>query len=186
MKLIKAIKDRRSIRQYKNKDIKKDLILDILNCGILAPSAKNRQPWEFIVLQGENKDKVADIMSNYLTDQNISDDKKIFKTKNSVNPTAEAIKRGSVLILILRENEKEWTIGDSLSVGACVQNMCLRATDLGLGSLWIRDTVYADKYILEFVKQEGKELNCALLLGFPNEKPKQRPRKSVEDKTIWF
>ena len=47
MDTIKAIEDRRSIRKYKDIDVDKEIILDILNAGRLAPSAKNRQPWYF-------------------------------------------------------------------------------------------------------------------------------------------
>ena len=43
MDTIKAIEDRRSIRKYKDIKVSKEQILDILNAGRLAPSAKNRQ-----------------------------------------------------------------------------------------------------------------------------------------------
>lgn len=42
MNTIESIKNRRSIRAFKNKDISKEIVEDILNCGRLAPSAKNR------------------------------------------------------------------------------------------------------------------------------------------------
>ncbi len=35
---------------------------DIVNCGRLAPSAKNRQPWYFVIPKGKAKDKIADMM----------------------------------------------------------------------------------------------------------------------------
>ena len=44
MNTIEAITNRRSIRLFKNDDIAKEVVEDILNCGRLAPSAKNRQP----------------------------------------------------------------------------------------------------------------------------------------------
>ena len=43
METKQVIEERRSIRNFKNENISKEVVEDILNCGILAPSAKNRQ-----------------------------------------------------------------------------------------------------------------------------------------------
>lgn len=44
MELKETIKNRRSIRKYKNTEISKEIIEDLIDCARLAPSAKNRQP----------------------------------------------------------------------------------------------------------------------------------------------
>ena len=62
MKTIDSIKTRWSNYKYKNKEIPKDIVEDILNCGRLAPSAKNRQPWYFVVTTGDIKDEITNIM----------------------------------------------------------------------------------------------------------------------------
>lgn len=187
MELKEVIENRRSIRSFENKDINKETVEDIINCGRLAPSAKNKQPWYFVILKNEIKDKVADLMIEY--DQNIMDkqsEKAKIKYPSSVKSTGEVIKEAPVLILIFREKDDNWIIGDNLSIGACVENMCLRATDLGLGSLWIRDTVYVANDIAKMLKKEDMELNCALLLGYQNEFPNQRPRKKLKDIIEWY
>ena len=48
--MLKEIQDRRSIRNYLTKEISKDTILDILQADIMAPSAKNNQPWRFVIV----------------------------------------------------------------------------------------------------------------------------------------
>ena len=53
--MIQEIENRRSIRKYKTDEINKELIEDIIYSATLAPSAKNRQPWKFIVYQGKKK-----------------------------------------------------------------------------------------------------------------------------------
>ncbi len=65
MNTINAIENRRSIRNFKMEKIPKDIVEDILNCGRLAPSVKNRQPWYFVILQDEMKNKIADMMIDY-------------------------------------------------------------------------------------------------------------------------
>ena len=185
MELIKAIEERRSIRNFKKDDISKEKVLDILNSGRLAPSAKNRQPWNFAILQKEMKDKVADLMIEF-EDNNKDTENKIYGVKSSVKESAEIIKQAPILILVFRPKDDNWIIGDNLSIGACVQNMCLRATDLGLGSLWIRDIVYISRQVEDMIGYKDLELNCAVILGIPNENPKKRPRKKLNDIVEWF
>ena len=62
MELIETINNRRSIRKYKNIDIPNKCIEDLINSARLAPSAKNRQPWEFMIVKNETKNEIADIM----------------------------------------------------------------------------------------------------------------------------
>ena len=180
--LSNVIKNRRSIRKYKNIDINKEIIIDIISHGILAPSAKNRQPWKSIIVLKEKKDLIADMMIKWATADNIKRTNKLLKSKNSVKETAISIKEASVLILIFREKDDNWINGDNLSIGACVENMCLRATELNLGSLWIRDTVHVDKLIEQYLRiDKNLELNCALAIGVKNENPLPRYRKKIEE-----
>lgn len=125
-------------------------------------------------------------MTNGITQEKIDYDKNILKCNNSVKPTAKAILEVSTLILIFRPKDNDWIVGDNLSIGACVENMCLRATDLGLGSLWIRDIVYNSQEIASFVDKDNLELNCALAIGVSNQNPKARPRNDLKDIVEWY
>ena len=186
MNTIDAIENRRSIRNFKNDKISKEIIEDILNCGRLAPSAKNRQPWYFVIVQEEMKNKIADIMINYTINQDDTMERKNLGCASSVNPTANVIKQAPILVLVFREKNDNWIIGDNLSIGACVENMCLRATELEIGTLWIRDTVYVAEDVAKMLNHENMELNCALALGYANQNPKQRPRKELGDIVEWY
>lgn len=186
MKTIEAIKKRRSIRSFSSKNISKKILENILNCGRLAPSAKNRQPWYFVILKNDIKNEVANLMIDYTKNNDENMERKKLKVPSSVKETANVIKQAPVLILIFREKDDNWLVGDNLSIGACVENMCLRATDLGLGSLWIRDIVYVSDQVAKILGHEDLELNCALSIGIPNQKPKQRPRKELKDIMEWY
>lgn len=186
METLDAIKERRSIRTFKNDDVNKNLIEDILNCGRLAPSAKNRQPWFFVIVKDKFKNKIADMMIEDTYKRNLSEEKKKIGFNSSVNPTANVIKEAPILILVFREKNDNWIVGDNLSIGACVENMCLRATELNLGTLWIRDTVYVSENVAKMLNHEDLELNCAVALGYPNQSPKGRPRKPLKDIVEWY
>lgn len=96
---------------------------------------------------------------------------------DSINSTAVVIKEAPVLVLIFREKANM----DNLSIGACVENMCLRATDLGVGSLWSGDAFLVANDVAKMLGYENMELNCALLLGYADQFPNMRSRKELND-----
>lgn len=186
MNTIESIENRRSIRSFKSKDISKEIVEDILNCGRLAPSAENRQPWYFIVTKGKTKDKIVDMMIEYAINNDDTFEKINLGYVNTAKSTANVIKQASILVLIFKEKNDNWLVGDNLSIGACVENMCLRATELGIGTLWIRDTIYVAEDVAKMLNHENMELNCALAMGYANQFPKQRPRKKLKDIVEWY
>ncbi len=60
--MMNAIYERKSIRKYKDNLVSKEDILKIVQAGMAAPSAKNRQPWKYIVYFGESKAALLDEM----------------------------------------------------------------------------------------------------------------------------
>ena len=186
MELRDVLKNRRSIRAFQSKKVDKRIIEDILSYGILAPSSKNKQPWYFVILEDDKKNKVANLMIDYVNNCKESQERKKYGFNSSVKETALVIKEAPILILIFREKDDNWIIGDNLSIGACVENMCLRATDLGLGSLWIRDIVYVAEEVADMLEHSDMELNCAISFGYQNEFPKQRPRKELKKILEWY
>ena len=57
-----SIEERRSIRKYTNQPVEKAVIEEVIRAAALAPSAKNRQPWKYLVYAGAEKEKLVDQM----------------------------------------------------------------------------------------------------------------------------
>ena len=55
MDIFEAINSRRSIRKYKNTEISKADLEQILNAACMAPSSKNTQPWYFVAVRDESE-----------------------------------------------------------------------------------------------------------------------------------
>lgn len=142
MELKETIQNRRSIRNFEKINISNELIEDLIDCARLAPSAKNRQPWKFLIIKDDKKNQIADIMIAKENHFKFNSERKIYNCNSSVIQTAKTIKQAPILVLVFKDFDKNWIIGDCLSIGAAIEHICLRATDLGLGSLWIRDTSY--------------------------------------------
>lgn len=187
MEIIKAIKERRSIRKFQDKIIPKDVIEELLELSIKAPSGKNRQPWRFVVLQGKKKDELVILMTNVV---------KIRKEKGmnigSCEISINAINEAPVMILVFNafsNFEEDYNhyrlLTDTQSIGASIQTMILAAEDLGLGSLWICDIFYSNHEICSWLNRKD-ELVAGIALGYANQLPYPRPRKLLSEVTEWM
>lgn len=194
--MIQSIADRRSIRKYKTDEVPREMIEKILQAGMLAPSSKNRQPWKFVITQGKAKENVCKAFEQGLK----REEKQPFLTESApyrcgAEYTLKIMRQAPVVIFIVNTLSRNFDqeldiearvseICNSQSVGAAVENMILAATELGLGSLWICDTYFAQKELNEWLHTEG-ELCAALALGYADEAPLARPRKNISDITEW-
>ena len=178
--MIREIENRRSIRKYKPDEIERKLIEEIIYSASLAPSAKNRQPWKFIVYQGKEKDKLVDVMRHGINSE---------KTTHELMPEwAFAIPDAENTVRIMQdtpfasiENEKRIVeICDSLSIGAAIENMILTATGYGLGTLWIANTCFAYNELMDFIGT-ASQLTGIVAVGFADEAPAKRPRKPLKE-----
>ena len=91
---------------------------------------------------------------------------------------------GSDLQKPLSVDERVFEICNTLSIGAAIENMSLAAVELGLGTLWICNTFFAFPELTEALHTKGV-LYAALAVGYPDEAPFPRPRKSFDQVTEW-
>ncbi len=172
MELSKVIENRRSIRHFNNEEIKKEEIAEILKYGTLAPSAKNRQPWNFVVIYNDKdlKKKIADILKNKY---------------EAAALTSEVIATSQALILVYGEIDD--LIFDVQSIGACIENMCLKAYDMNIGSLWIGFILQIEKELQELLNTPSKhKLIAALALGHYDHNPSPKNRIDYQNITVWL
>lgn len=103
---MKAITDRRSIRKYKNIPLEEEKIKDILQAALLAPSAKNRQPWKFIVYQGDAKEQLVKAMEKGMEREKkgITDLPGFAYGLPDATHTLEIMKAVPVLVAVLNTN----------------------------------------------------------------------------------
>lgn len=195
--MIKAILNRRSIRKFKETEISKEMIKEILNAGMLAPSSKNRQPWNFIVVGGESKNEMLAVMKKGLLRERVGEsllpDSNLYL--KGAEYTLEIMTQAPITIFVtnslginlsknLSPEERIYEICNAQSIGAAMENMTLTATELGLGSLWICDIYFAYEELSAWLSAEGT-LIAAMSFGYSDECPKPRPRKNAVDVIKW-
>ena len=190
---MEQIYSRRSIRKYKNEPVSKEMITDILSAGKAAPSAKNRQPWKYIVFADAPKTKLLDSMELGLNNATgvLLDIPQLKAGLADAWNTLRIMREAPVIIIVLNTNGTSpfiptdangriTEICDTLSIGASIQNILLKAAGAGLGTLWIANTSFAYKEITDFLDTDC-QLVGAIALGYPDESPLERPRKPLDE-----
>jgi len=155
MTVYEAIKFRRTIRKFKEVPVKQEDILKIIDAGRLAPTGANLQPIKFSVVTDKGlREKMYPFIkyAGYLPEFNPT-----FKQ----TPTA--------FIVVLNDAEIKPTEKSECDSGAVIMNMCLMATELGLGSCWLgainREEI---RKILGIDKRY--DITYLLGLGYPDQK----------------
>jgi nitroreductase len=190
---IDSIYNRRSIRKFLKKDVSIDIIQQLIDSGRVAPSAKNRQPWKYIVFGNEHKQELLQNMEKGI----FREEHKQSLLQNSTSGIADAkntlriMKEAPIIIIVINTNgespfceinaeERITEICDTLSIGASIENILLKATELELGTLWIANTCFAYSELTNYLNIVN-QLVGAIAVGYPEEQPFPRPRKAIED-----
>lgn len=172
MDLIKIIQNRRSVRTYKDGKIDEERLRQVLEAGLLAPSGRNRQPWEFIVVR----------------------DVQVLKQLSECRAggSAKMLANAAAAIVIVADPAKTdvWTEDCSNAM----MLMHLTADALGLGSCWIQgrlreapDGRTTEEYVREILDYpEDFRLEAVLSLGLTEEHPEPKTvTKELEKKVHW-
>jgi len=156
MEVFDAIRTRRSIRKYKSEPIPEEKLRTILEAARLAPSAGNRQPWRFIVIQNtERKKALAKVANN----QTFLDASAIIVATGDPDVSARWYEKDPMIAL---------------------EHIVLAATALGYGTCWIG--AFDEDAIKHLLKIPTNVKVIALLpIGIPDETPAPRPRKEFSE-----
>ena len=195
--MISEIYDRRSIRKFSDKPVSQKDIVDILESGIKAPSSKNRQPWKYIVIQGNAK---AEMLKGFRQGINREENEKALLPQSkqhiaAAKYTIAVMEEAPTIIFVMNSLGKDilseltpeehiYEICNIQSISASIQNMLLAATEKGIGSLWICDIYFAYQELCKWLNSDG-QLIAAIAFGYPNESPQARPRRKLDDIVEW-
>jgi nitroreductase len=204
---MKAIQERKSIRAFKPDPIPKEKIEEILRLAIHAPSAINLQPWEFLVVAGEERERLSRRLIKAYREKKIScgpDAVKPFpktfgkrgaKTLEAMNPffkemgvqSDQFINEGScnfyaapvAIIICLDDSFSEARLVD---VGVVLGYLVLAAHEVGVATCPIGlITAYGDEIKEALNIPENKKVIIGIALGYPDSKSPINRFKSFRD-----
>ncbi|MBQ9156701.1 MAG: nitroreductase family protein [Eubacterium sp.] len=186
MEVKDAIYGRRSVRKYKPQPLDQQDILDILEAGIMAPSAVNYQPWYFVAVRSpETLKEIKDIMQQaaatldpILKERFPRHPQVVKDTKRFVGLLGDA-----PLCVMAFINKPDYKKADSTliqSVSAAIENMLLMAFDKGIGSCWLTAPLETgmDQPLKERFAPEKGDMVAMLTFGYPDQEPAMPRRKT--------
>ena len=181
MDTITCIKTRRSIRQFKEQEVTKDVLEDIVQTASFAPSWKNTQTTRYIAITDPKvKARLAEEgCKDYPFNQkNINAAPAIIAT--TIVDKRSGFERDGSYSTVREDN---WQAFDN---GIATQTLCLAANDKGLGTVIMglcdidkAEEINKAEEILEV--PEGQKLMALVAVGYPDEEPVAPKRKTVED-----
>lgn len=189
MDAVEAIRARRSIRRFKPDPVKREVVEELLDLTVQAPSAKNDQPWRFVVAVGQEKNRLVETLQRAREEAEASG-----LSTGSMRGSLRAMAEAPAVILVFNRISRQHIpepyhyaklLVDTQSIGGAIQTFLLAAQDMGLGTLWICDVLYAAGRVQEFAACRD-ELVAAIALGVPAESPQKRPRVAWQDLTTWM
>jgi nitroreductase len=163
--VIRTIKTRRSIRQFKKDPVPDEILDQILESGLWAPSGKNNQPWKFAVIRDPATKESLATFTHY---------------SSVINHAPACI---AVFLDYTRVYERT---KDVLAVGASIQNMLLTIHALGLVGVWLGEILKNKDNVRELLgADQDLELMAVVALGYPSRKTSQSSvRDRLEEKVF--
>lgn len=173
MDLITAIKSRRSCRKYKKDMVPREKIQRILEAANWAPSGRNWQQWEFLVVTGEKRDKIAEVYGRIVAAK-WPDPKSRTPAQESFLEWAETLGDAPVVIVALTKKDPDPNVRkmNLESVSAAFQNLLLAAYAEGLGTCWMTGPLRREEELKQLLDvNEDLEIVALTPVGYPLEWP---------------
>lgn len=156
---------RYSTRAYQNRPVDPQALEYIKECVRLAPSAVNRQPWKFVII--DQPDGLNKLQQCY---------------------NREWLQQAPLCVLALKNTQEAWTrrYDDKnhadIDVAIAVEHLCLAAAELGLGSCWVCNFRIELCRELFAIPAEWEPV-AIVPLGYPADERPEKTRKATAD--IW-
>lgn len=178
------IQSRKSIfpPSYIQKEISKEIIMNILENANLAPTHRITEPWRFAIYQGVGKHKLAqffkDRYKNNTADENFSQAK--YDAADAKVAQSDCII--AINMEVHADKVPEWE--EVAAVACAVQNMWLTATAYGIGAYWSSPAILKELAAFQGLPDNQKCLGL-FFMGYHESLQGATKRTPIEDKISW-
>lgn len=171
--LAQIIRDRRAIKEgYTNKEVKEELVFNLLKYAVYAPTHGMRQPWRFVFIDQDNKPDFAKKVGTTYP-ENLQQNR-----ENYLNEP------NAILIVIMDEPkaQKQWDENYG-ATASMIQNFWLLAWEQELGVCWKTNPHIYDPQVKDILNvKENEKIVGFLHLGYFDEAPPRKERLTIADK----
>lgn len=191
------LQGRRSIRRYRPEPVAPELLEQLLQAAIWAPSAHNRQPWRFcVVVQPATKLALSERMSEQWRRDLGGDGADPVQVERRIAISHARMTSAAALIIAsvsmeemdhyadARRNEAEWTMAVQ-SVALACQNLLLAAHYYGLGACWMCAPLFVPELVRDVLQLPAAWIPQAMItVGYPAEE-KTKERAPLVERVLW-
>lgn len=184
MDALLAIQTRHSVKKVKTDPVPRDVIEKLLSKGNDAPNHHHVRPWRFIVLTGESRSRLGDVMAASQRDR------KADLPPEAFDKTRALPLRAPLLIAVGVDkpaDDRTVEIENVCAAAAASENILLTAHVLGLGAIWRTGEWATDSKVKEFLGlAPDQHLIGFLYIGYPEGETMAPDRPPVDDRVTWM
>ena len=193
------VRSRRSIRRFSPKPISREVVEELIELAIRAPSPHNRQPWRFAVLRGSGvKARLAHAMGERLRADRSRDGDPAEQIEADVARSRARIEGAPVTLVAALSMRDMDPYADGhrsqaermmavQAVAAAVQNVLLLAHARGLGACWMCAPLFCPETVSAALElPDDWEPQALVTLGVADGPGRDRPRRPIEQTAIWL
>jgi F420 biosynthesis protein FbiB-like protein len=195
--LMNLLLTRRSLRRYQPDPVPREYIKQVLTAALWAPSAHNRQPWRFAVIETvAQKEKLAQAMGSQLRHDLAADNVPQVVIDADASRSYDRIISAPVLILVSltmadmdnypdqKRSQAEYLMAVQ-SVAMAGQNLLLAAHELGLGACWMCAPLFCPDVVLDALDLPPDWQPQGLItMGYPAQQ-REKTRRPLEASVLW-
>ncbi len=176
-----VIKQRRSVRAYKDTPVERVKLQTLAELGVAAPSAMNYQEWELRIV--DSKEWIDSATKAYLAAVE-GTGKADYMLRD---PNFKNIFRNAPAVIFVAAPKGDYA---GINIGLLGENIMLAAVEMGLGTCCLGSVqgIFAEPALADHLKSlgfsEGYHLAYAIAVGYPNEQPEATPRDLTKIKFV--
>ena len=184
------VKTRRSVRKFKSVPIPEEHITQMLDAARLAPTAGNRQPWKFLVIQDPQiieqlKQACIQLRIKEYTDDKELTSAEVEEVQGEVRAYYDDLFLAPLYVVILTDSNapySHYNVHDGALSGGY---LCLAARSLGYGTAYMTESIYESATREICGIPDEYERVCVVPIGIPDDLKERRPKKSLGDVLVY-
>ncbi|MFZ5813675.1 MAG: nitroreductase family protein [Bacillota bacterium] len=182
------IRGRRTVHEFRPDPIPREQVEQMLEAATWAPNHKLTQPWEFYVVCGETKERLArlrgELKRRGVADPSSEQAQKVYEKAYSGLATPP----WAILVCqVLSPDDPVREQEDLLAVACAVQNLMLAANAMGIGTFWGSGPLVNHPETFKLLGvPEGRRALGLIFVGYPAREEKVPARQPAAAKTRWF
>lgn len=184
MDAFEAIFTRHSVAKVKPDPVPREIVEKLLSAAVQAPNHFRVRPWRFVVLTGDARARLGDIMARSLLQRQPDTGPSVVEAERAKPLRAPVL----IAVGVNKPSEpKVVQLENICATAAAVENILIAANAMGLGAMWRTGPAAADPAVKAFLGFDADQpLIAFVYVGYPDGTLEPKPHPGYEDRVTWM